>query len=189
MLYNLVLFLHIIGTVIMFIAVGMTLTAMVAMLHTKNNESLREWSSLAVKLDGLLPFSVILVLFPGLYLVFSTWGWEKAWVNFSLAALILMTVMGPIINLPRLKLILKTVNEERGSIPSAEIRAKVMDRTLWNSVLIMTMLLVGILFLMTVKTGMIGSVVTLAATAFLGIFAANLLLKRAVAIGSKKTAA
>ncbi|MGD6802174.1 hypothetical protein ACQCVK_17390 [Rossellomorea vietnamensis] len=64
MLYNLLLFLHIFDTVIVFVAVGITLTAMISMLNAKNNESLREWASLAVKLDWLLPFSVILYCSP-----------------------------------------------------------------------------------------------------------------------------
>ena len=58
MLYSIMLFLHIIGTVIMFIAVGLTITGM---LYSKKTETLRVWASLAVKADGLLPFSVIII--------------------------------------------------------------------------------------------------------------------------------
>ena len=76
MLYSIMLFLHIIGTVVMFIAVGLTITAMIAMLHSKKTETLRIWAALAVKMDGLLPFSVILIFLPALYLVITTWGWQ-----------------------------------------------------------------------------------------------------------------
>ena len=179
MLYNVMLFFHILGTVIMFAAVGITLTAMIAMLHDKKTVTLRAWSSLAVKMDGLLPFSVILILLPGLYLVISTWGWGHAWINLTLASLIMMTVMGPIINLPRLKVILTTVNEETDSVPSLNLLKKVRDRILWNSVIIMSMLAIAILFLMTVKPALLGSLITLVVAIVVGFIVANILLRKA----------
>lgn len=94
-------------------------------------------------------------------------------MNLSLVTLVLMTVMGPVINLPRLKAILNAVNEEKGTAPSAEVMDKIRDRTLWNSVIIMTMLLVGILFLMTVKTTAAGSVITLGVAVVIGSIAAK----------------
>ncbi|GGF13648.1 hypothetical protein GCM10010954_10470 [Halobacillus andaensis] len=179
MFYNVVLFLHILGTVVMFAAVGVTVTAMAAMLYANKTESLREWSSLAVKMDILLPFSVIIVLVPGLFLVFSTWGWGEAWVNLSLAALLLMTFMGPLINLPRLKAILAAANKELESTPSLQLQAKVKDRVLWHSVLIMTLMLVAILFLMTVKPVWIGSLITLFIAIGGGFIAAPIVLSKA----------
>jgi hypothetical protein len=178
LLYNFVLFLHIFGAIIMFVAVGITLLAMISMLHSRKTEELRNWSALAVKLDGLLPFSVILILVPGLYLVFSTWGWGNSWVDFSLGTLIIMTFMGPIINLSRLKAILNAANAETNDIPSAFLLKKVNDRVLWNSVLIMTMLAVAIVFLMTLKLTMDGSIITLVAAIVIGFIVANILLSR-----------
>ena len=178
MLYNIVLFVHILGAIIMFLAVGITLLAMISMLHSTNTENVRNWSALAVKLDGLLPFSVILILVPGLYLVLSTWGWGNAWVDLSLTTLIIMTFMGPIINLRRLKAIANTVKAETNAVPSAELLEKVRDRVLWNSVSIMTMLALAIVFLMTVKVAMIGSIVTVVVAIVFGFILAKLLLSR-----------
>jgi hypothetical protein len=41
MLYNIILFIHVLGTVIMFAAVGITISAMMAMLYSKKVEDLR----------------------------------------------------------------------------------------------------------------------------------------------------
>lgn len=179
MIYNVMLFFHILGTMAMFVAVGITLTAMIAMLHAKKTEALRDWSTLAVKMDGLLPFSVILILLPGLYLVFTTWGWGVAWINISLAALIVMTFMGPAVNLRRLKIILTLANAETESVPSSSLLEKVKDRTLWNSVIIMTMLAIAILFLMTVKLALVGSLIAFGIAIILGFIVANIVLKGA----------
>ncbi|MCM3567636.1 DUF2269 family protein [Neobacillus mesonae] len=181
MLYNVVLFVHILGAMVMFAAVGITLTAMISMLYSVKTEGVRNWSALAVKLDGLLPFSVILILLPGLYLVFTSWGWGNSWVELSLALLIIMTIMGPVINLRRLKAILQAASEETNELPSAVLLQKVRDRGLWISVSTMTMLTLAILFLMTVKLGMIGSIVTVVLAIILGPAIASILIGKASA--------
>jgi uncharacterized membrane protein len=178
MFHNVMLFFHILGAAVMFAAVGITLTTMIAMLHAKKTEALREWSSLAVKMDGFLPLSVILILLPGLYLVISSWGWGIAWVNISLVTLVAMTIMGPVINLRRLKAILTAANAETNIVPSAHLLEKVRDRILWNSVMIMSMLVIAILFMMTVKPALVGSLITIAAAIVIGCIAASKLLDR-----------
>lgn len=50
---------------------------------------------------------------------------------------------------------------------------------LWNSVLIMTMLAFAIVFLMTVKLAMVGSIIALVVAVILGLIFANMLLRRA----------
>ena len=150
------------------------------MLNSKTTDTLRIWAALAVKLDGLLPFSVILILVPGLYLVFSSWGWGNPWIDLSLTLLIVMTFMGPIINLHRLKAILNAAIAEENAAPSAGLLEKVQDRVLWNSVLIMTMLTLAIVFLMTVKLAWVGSILTIAVAIVLGFILANILIGRAL---------
>lgn len=178
MIYSIVLFLHIIGVVVMFVAVGITLLAMISMLHSKTTDTLRNWAALAVKLDALLPFSVILILVPGLYLVFSSWGFGNAWIDLSLALLIIMTFMGPAINLRRLKAILHAANAEKNQSPSTILLEKVRDRILWNSVVIMTLLAFAIVFMMTVKVSMVGSIISVFVAIVLGFIAVKMLLSR-----------
>lgn len=181
-MYQTMLFLHILGVLFMFAAVGITITGMFGMLHSQDNKTLKIWASLSVKMDEFLPFSVILILLPSLYLVFSTWGWNIAWVNVSLGALILMSLAGPIINLRRFKGILQIVNAETSEIPSPNLLAKVRDQVLWNSISIMTMEVLGIIYLMTIKPPLIESIVTIIICFVLGI----LFSKIALHVGSGK---
>lgn len=161
MLYNVVLFLHILGAVIMFMAIAVLALSMLSMLHAKDTEDVKRWSGIAVKIDALFPMSTLLILVPALYLVFSTWGWGMAWINVSLAALLGTSFLGPVINLRRLKGILAAAEAETEAVPSIGLVNKVRDRVLWNSVSIMSMLIVGILFLMAVKLTLVGSLVTM----------------------------
>lgn len=188
MLYNIVLFVHILGMVVMFAAIGILFTAMVSMLHAKERENVLQWSTLAVKLDGLMPLSTLLILAPAVYLVFAGWGWEVAWINVSLAVLVAISLMGPMINLRRLKKIMDAANSETESVLSAALLSKVRDRVLWNSVSIMTMLTVGILFLMVVKLPLLGSLITMGIAVMAGLGLANILLAKVKAEASPDTA-
>lgn len=181
MLYSIVLFLHIIGAILMFIALGTTLAAMISMIHAKRVETMQAWASLAVKMDSAMPFCIILIIMPGLYLVVTTWGWGQAWANFSLVLLLGMTVMGVTVNVRKLRGILNTANVEAvgAGVPSENLMNEAKDRTLWNSISVMVMLSVGIVFLMTVKAGVAGSIATIAVSVMAGFIVSAFLLGRA----------
>ena len=176
MLYNTILFVHILGAIVMFMGVGITMAAMIAMLYSRSIEQLRGYVSLAKKADGLLPFSVILILIPGLYLVFTNWGWGDAWINASLILLIVMTIMGPVINLRRIHEIDHAANE--ASELTLEVIDKVKNKVLWTSVSIMTMLGFAIVFLMTVKVGLAGSLMTIVAAVIVGLGCSRIFLTK-----------
>lgn len=177
-MYSYMLFLHILGVLIMFAAVGTLFFGMINMLHAKDTPSLKVWAKLAVKMDSFLPISVILILFPALYLVMTTWGWDVAWINVSLAALIIMTLAGPIINLSRLKAIAAAVASETNDTPSKAVQQIVRNEVLWCSGTIMMVEVLGIVYLMVVKPALVGSIVTLIVCACIGVIVAKLALKR-----------
>ncbi|MFD1863028.1 DUF2269 family protein [Planococcus chinensis] len=178
MLYNVVLFLHILGAVIMFMAIAVLALSMLSMLHSKDTEDVKRWSGIAVKIDALFPLSTLLILVPALYLVFSEWGWGASWINVSLVALLGNSFLGPVINLRRLKGILAAAEAETDTVPSSGLMNKVRDRVLWNSVSIMTMLIVGILFLMAVKLALVGSLITMALAVAAGFALSNFILAK-----------
>ncbi|GKW47345.1 DUF2269 family protein [Planococcus sp. NCCP-2050] len=178
MLYNIVLFLHIAGAVIMFMAIAILALSMLSMLQSKDTENVKRWSGLAVKTDVLFPMSTLLIIVPALYLVFSTWGWGTAWINVSLAALLGASFLGPVINLRRLKGILAAAEAETDMVPSISLMNKIRDRVLWNSVSIMAMLAVGILFLMAVKLALFGSLITMVLAVAIGFGLAQFVLNK-----------
>lgn len=176
MLYNIVLFLHILGAVLMFMAIAVLALAMLSMLHSKTTENVKRWSGLAVKTDVLFPMSTLLILVPAFYLVISTWGWGTAWINVSLAALLGASFLGPVINLRRLKGILAAAEAETDAVPSIGLMNKVRDRTLWNSVSVMALMAFGILFLMAVKFALFGSLITMVLAVATGFGLAQFIL-------------
>lgn len=182
MLYSIMLFLHILGVIILFVAVGLTIISMIGMLNSKKTETIRIWATLAVKVDGLLPLSVIVIFFPALYLVINSWGWDVAWINLSLATLAIMLIMGPSINLRRLKQIKLAADAETSITPSTLLINTVQDRLLWISVFTMTALGLSIVFIMTVKLAFVGSLLSLATAIILGYLVSIFVLKRVATI-------
>lgn len=185
MAYSIGLFLHIFGVILMFMGVGITIAAMVAMLFSKQVEQVRLWSFLAEKADGLIPVSVLFILLPGLYLTFTTWGWTMAWINISLVVLVVMSVMGPMINLKRIRRIHSAAVAEQDGIIPAGLYQAIRDKVLWNSVSIMTLLAFGLVWLMTAKPGLLASLWALVVAVIAGAFVGNAALKK----GSTETEA
>ena len=179
-MYQIMLFLHILGVLFMFAAVGITLAGMAGMVSSKDNKSLAIWSRITTKADEFLPFSVILILLPALHLVFTTWGWKVAWVNVSLIALLFMTIAGPIINLKRFKAIKAAVEAETSDTPSNEVLSKVRDMILWRSVSIMSVEVLGIVYLMSVKPKLIESILVIVIAFVIGLILANFSLKKSL---------
>lgn len=187
MIYKIVLTVHILGAIAMFVSVGYTMDTMLAMLRLKETKQLQSLAKKGVKLDEFLPFTVLFVLIPGLYLVITSWGWKAAWINVTLVVLVLMCIAGPLVNLKRLKRISAAVNEESSTVPSAQLKAIVGDKVLWNSVSIFCMELIGIVVLMTVKTGLIGSIITMVAGFIVGPIIANIILRQQFVAQSENT--
>lgn len=159
MLYDIILFLHIVGTVLIFATFGISLSALLTMLACKNFSEVRRLSHLAVKADGIFPIGTLLILIPGLYMTFTQWGWSHAWINLSLVLLIVLMVMGPIINLPRLKAIAYTADHASAETSFVTMQQTIKNKVLWLSIVTMTMITTAILYMMTIKPELLGSIV------------------------------
>lgn len=116
-----------------------------------------------------MPAITVLVLVPAIYMVFASWGWTTAWVNTALIALVLASPLGPIINTRHLET-LANVSEEApsGPLPPTLLKQR-EDRVLWASCCTFAGILIGIVFLMTVKPSLVGSLATIVAALALGL--------------------
>lgn len=176
MFYHFVLFVHVFGAAIIFMAIGILHTAMISMLRAKETKEIWLWANLAVKLDILFPAGTLLTLASAIYLMFSSWGWGYAWINVSLAALLGNSVLGMIFNLFHLKEISETAKNSGEAVPSAALLRKVRDRKFWFAISAMTMVTVGILFLMVMKLETIGSLMTMTFAVAAGFLLSNSLV-------------
>jgi hypothetical protein len=100
----------------------------------------------------------------------TVWG-GVAWIMVTLGALVLMTLLWMVITRRRMAVIGRTVNTERGPLfPS--LRALLQDPVLWITMQTRVAIALGIVFLMTVKPDLGGSLLTIGVAIVLGLASA-----------------
>jgi hypothetical protein len=110
--------------------------------------------------------SLLLTIASGAWLAAAVWGWRAAWIQIGFSGLILVAVVGGVMNGPAVTRMLKT--------EIADVRSL---RRVWTSFGLRLSLLIGILFLMTVKPPMAASLIAMAVAIGAGIIAALFLRK------------
>ncbi|MBV9710232.1 MAG: hypothetical protein JO011_04860, partial [Ktedonobacteraceae bacterium] len=95
--------------------------------------------------------------------------WATPWIDVSLALFIVMMIMGPVL-LGRRFAALNTLVKATppGAIP-APLAAQIRDRALWTIENTFTSLLLAILFLMTVKPHLLGTVIVVSMGFIVGL--------------------
>jgi len=179
--YVIALFLHVIGALGYFATVGVLLIAVERMRRVTTTAALREWGGLAAAAEQWVPVSAALLVLSGGYLVVTSGGWRAAWIVVALGALLVVVPLFPLVLGRRLNGIRDVMQTgTSGGIPPVLTR-QIHDPVLLGTLRLVTALSLGIVFLMTVKPDLMGSLVTLGATLILG-FAAAFPVRRAYSL-------
>lgn len=169
-LYLIVLFLHIVGALGMFAAFALEVISLARLRRASTSERAREWLGVYSGVQRLGPASLVLVLLSGLYMVATSWGWV-GWIIAALLGLVLIAVVGAILTGLRMAPIGRGVAAESGPLSPALLQ-RVGDPLLWTSVQIRMAIALGIVFLMTAKLDLTGSLVTLGIAVLVGLVSA-----------------
>ena len=167
-LYNLALFFHIVGVLGVFIATAIEIVILFRMRRAQTSAQVREWVSADAPLGAVFSVLTLLILAAGIYMLFNGWNWRLPWVDVSFIALILMNVAGAAINSRRFKAIHHATGDTVDGPVSVELARQVNDPILWSSVFTISTMLVGIVYLMTLKPGWLGTLVVTVVALALG---------------------
>jgi hypothetical protein len=167
--YAIALFLHIVGALGLFVALALEWTSMLLLRRATTTEQARERMRIASSVRGVTGASLATLLVSGLYLTATAWG-GVAWIGVALGAMVLMALLGAALSGPRMAAIGRAL--ETGSL------ARLPDPLLWVSIQIRVAVALGIVFLMTFKPDLNGSLVTIVVAAVLGLVAALPMLGR-----------
>ncbi len=168
--YSIALFLHIVGAIIYFVAVGLEQASLMSLRRSTLVEPAREWLNVFSWLRRLGPLSMILILLSGFYMMATTLGWT-AWIIMALISMVLIAVIGGAVAGPRMGAIGQMMAKESGAMSSA-LRQRLNDPLFSISMQVRTAIALGIVFLMTVKPDLIGSLITLFVAIILGFIVA-----------------
>ena len=178
--YHTVLYLH-----LLFLLAGIGAATVMAMCAyglrgARTLEQAAPWGMLAGKTEKVFP-AVILGLFgSGAYLTSDLWTWDTAWIDASIAGLAVMALQGPLLAGRRAE-VLKHALMENGPGPLGQRALRLArDPGIWIGTLANPAIVFGVVWNMTQKPGIAGSIAAVAVAYAVGA-AAALWLSRAPA--------
>ncbi len=171
-LYPYTLLLHIVGVIGLFIAISLELVVVSRLRAAKTTTQVHEWLTLSRVIDLVLPVSAVFILISGLVLIFSGWGWGHAWIELSLGLLVLLGILGPVMNGPRMQAIHVAAQAAPvGEIPPA-LRSVISHPVLRAYAPISGLVALGIVIMMVLKLDWLGSGMVIALVLIIGLILA-----------------
>jgi hypothetical protein len=174
--YALVVFLHIVGALGLFAALGLEWAGLFNLRRVATAGQAREWTKLLTSLRFVGGPSLLTILATGIYLMATRWG-EQGWIGAGLGGLVLIGALGGALTGRRVGVLARTVAGEEGGI-SAGLRQRLHDPVLLLSLWLRTALALGIVFVMSIKPGAGGAAGTMGVALVLGLAAAFPVLTR-----------
>lgn len=186
-MYDLALFLHLVGVALLVAAVSTTL---VAMLRAQRAAAVGEVASLTAvtkKIDLVIGPATLLILASGLYMVARADGipWASGWVVVSLIDFVLMSILGPTVEAGHGRRLLRLAAElPEGPVPPELDAARRAPAGIYTSFFGASQIF-AFLYVMTNKPGLLES---LAACVVAGVLSAFLAAARLRALGATPAA-
>lgn len=166
-LYAILLYVHVIG------AIGYSAGALISLLglsSLRRARSVEEARSLLglLELTGMISgISLLFTIIPGLYMTATAWGW-LGWNGVALGSLVLLLAMGQLMGRRRHAIARLTKEMPDGLLPKS-LEQQIYDPWMGMGVYMLVTLLLGIVFLMTVKPALYGSLLAIGVSVALGL--------------------
>jgi NAD/NADP transhydrogenase beta subunit len=167
--YTLALFAHVSGAMGYFIAMGVWLFGLAAIRRATRVEQVRTLADLVGGLGPLFGISVFVILASGLFMAFTTWGFQTGWIDVALVSLVLIAPIGGVLIEPRRRLIVRLAQEAPDGALPQKLAQHTHDPLLATTVQTVTALLLGIVFLMTNKPSLLVALLVMAIALTLGL--------------------
>lgn len=149
-IYGIALFLHVLGALGMFAALGIEWAADGALQRATDGAQARSWLAVLRSLGRVNGPSALAILVTGIYMGTTAWG-RQPWIGLSLLGLVFLAVMGARVTGRRMAAVARELHS--GSAGDEAPRVRLRDPVLALSLRLRTMVALGIVFLMTTKPG------------------------------------
>lgn len=181
-MYDVALFGHLIGVVLLISAVVITVTGLLRAQRASTIGQLRMATGGVPVADRLIPPAMLLVLGFGLYLVSrhgddGTIAWDAGWVDVSFVIFAVMAVLGPAVEARRVKALWTAACSAADEVITPEVDRMRRDPVLTHVSLFGSCQLVALLFLMSNKPGLPGSLSTTVVAALVSVALSRVALR------------
>jgi hypothetical protein len=157
--YSIALFLHIVGALGMFVALGLEWTGLSQIRSATSLDLVRGWMLI---LGGLRRFgfaSMLATVISGIYMMLKVWG-GAAWIIVTLGSLVLIIALSMVLSGPRMASIGRALAAAKGT-SSTTFHSLANHPVLWISIRTRVAIALGIIFLKIAKPDLAGSVLTI----------------------------
>jgi hypothetical protein len=171
--YGVVLFLHLVALLGAISTAGVAHFAEARLGAAETVAAARPWAALLNRLGPVFPSALLVLLASGAYLVHRDWTWNRGWIEAGLVGVVLLLANGAGIVGRRNRMLTRAL-ATAGDGPVTEHLLQLTRRHFggiasWAN----TGLAVGVVFVMTTKPGLAGSLAALAVAVALGIVVAS----------------
>jgi hypothetical protein len=170
-IYSTVLFIHVVSAIGLFIALAAEGVVVFRLRSAQSAEEARFFIRAFQRLRIVAIPSFLGVLVGGMYLA-SKWGRGILWIPFALGATLLILLIGGLVTGIRIARLKKVLSSTENDLSIEAVSALTRDTTLLLSHGLRVGLGLGIVFLMTAKPDLLGSLGALAAGCSAGLLGA-----------------
>ena len=168
-LYSISVFLHVVGALGIFAAIGLEWAGLSNLRRATETTQVREWMRLLAAPRTVAGPAALLVLVSGIYMSATRWG-PQGWILVALGGMVVVAALGATVSGRRVAAIAQALPAEPGPV-STTLRQRLDEPALTVSLWVRTALLLGIVFLMSVRPGWGGALAAMGSALLLGIAA------------------
>jgi hypothetical protein len=170
--YGIILFVHLAALLAAISTAGIAHFAEERLAAAETVAAARLWASLLNRAAPVFPLALLVLLASGAYLVHRGWTWDSGWIEAALVGVGLLFANGAGV-VGRRNLALKRALRSAADGPLSDALRQVTRRHVGGiASWVNTGLAIGVVFVMTTKPGLPGSLAALAVAAALGALAA-----------------
>lgn len=158
MLYLIALFLHVAGALMLAAAVAAEWVCVTSLRKTSTTETATQSLSAYAKASMTGEIALAVILIPGIYMAVVAWR-TAAWVAVGFVALIIIGAIGGSMSGKRIRA-MKDDAAKLGAM-TPEFRKRTLDNSLILSIRLRTFIILGVVFMMTVKPTLAVSIIVL----------------------------
>jgi hypothetical protein len=165
--YSIVLFVHIVGVLGIFVALGLEWTGLRQIRGALVSEQVRTWMGILNSTRKMGFASMGMTVITGIYMMLTDTGLVP-WLYVSIGALVLVILLAVMLTGPQMVAIGKDLTIEKGTL-SKTFHNLANQPLLWISIQTRVALALGIVFLKITKPELVGSILTIGIAIVLGL--------------------
>jgi hypothetical protein len=153
----------------MFAGFGTWFLGLMALRRAERVEQVRTVTTVLAVAHSVGAYSVALVIVPGVYMALTRWNLQDSWIAVSIASVLFAASIGSRLIERRVKALGAVARETPDGALSTDLEARTHDPVLGTAMHTNSLLVVGIIFLMTIKPPLLASIITMAGALALGL--------------------